>query len=401
MILIPVSSVLADYSVVTDFPGGNAQVEVSGDTVSIKPDLRDTPTAWFYWYVAVKGAEGKKLTFEVDPKFIGARGPGVSVDGGKTWKWMGLDTVKIEETEGQGGKVEKEGTFSYTFGPQDKDVRFSVGMPYVPEDLTRFLSAYKDNPFVQQKVLTKSRKDRDVPLLIFSNPDRKAPYAVAITARNHACEMMGSYVLEGIMEGILADDAQGKWLRDNVDFFIVPFADYDGVEDGDQGKNRGPHDHNRDYGEETIYPEVAAIKQQLPVWSAGRPLVFFDLHDPALKGEYFETLFFLENLKESLNAPLERFMTLLDKDSQGLIRANPNMIMKHGTGYNRKTSEDGPPLHASGWAGQLPNAILASTMELAYATAGGFEVNAESARELGRDMAWALAAFLQESPKPQ
>lgn len=400
MTLLPLATALADYSVVSDFPGGNAKIEVECDTVHIAPDLRDTPQSWFYWYFAVRGAEGKTLTFEVNPKFIGARGPGVSVDGGKTWKWMGLDVVQMEEKEGQGGKVEKEGKFSYTFGAQDKDVRFSVGMPYVPENLTRFLSAHKGNPFLQQKVLTKSRKGRDVPLLIFSNPDRKAPYAVAITARNHACEMMGSYVLEGIMTGILADDAQGKWLRDNVDFFIVPFADYDGVEDGDQGKNRAPHDHNRDYGNETIYPEVAAIKEQLPAWSAGRPLVFLDLHDPALKGEYFETLFFLENLNESLNPNLARFVSLIERDGQGPIAMTSNVIMKHGTGYNRKTAQEGPPLHASGWGGQLPNAILATTMELAYANASGFEVNAESARELGHDMAWALVPFLQETKKP-
>lgn len=396
MILLPLSSVLADYSVTADFPGGNAMIEQSGeDTIRITPDLRDTTTAWFYWYFAVKGAEGKTLHFEVNrvagESSMGARGPGVSVDEGKTWKWLGSDAYKEDE---------KKAEFSYTFGPQDKDVRFSVGMPYVPENLTRFLSNHKGNPFLQQKTLTKSNKGRDVPLLIFSNPTRKAPYAVAITARNHACEMMGSYLLEGIMEGILADDAQGKWLRDNVDFFIVPFADYDGVADGDQGKNRAPHDHNRDYGNETIYPEIVAIKEQLPAWSAGRPLVFIDLHDPALKGEYFETLFFLENLNESLNAPLERFVKLVERDSQGLIRVNPNMIMKHGTGYNRKTSEDGPPLHASGWAGQLPNAILSTTVELAYANVSGYEVNANSARELGRDMAWALAPFLQESKKP-
>ena len=396
MILLPLSSALADYSVTTDFPGGNAMIEQSGeDTIRITPDLRDTTTAWFYWYVAVKGAEGKTLHFEVQrvagESSMGARGPGVSVDGGKTWKWLGSDAFKEDD---------KKAEFSYTFGPQDKDVRFSVGMPYVPENLTQFLSAHEGNPFLQQKVLTKSSKGRDVPLLIFSNPARKAPYTVAITARNHACEMMGSYVLEGIMEGILAEDAQGKWLRDNVDFFVVPFADYDGVADGDQGKNRAPHDHNRDYGDETIYPEIAAIKAQLPAWSAGRPLVFFDLHDPALKGEYFETLFFLENLNESLNAPLERFVSLVERDGQGLIRVSPNMIMKHGTGYNKKTSEDGPPLHASGWAGQLPNAILSTTVELAYANVGGYEVTAESARELGRDMAWALVPFLQESKKP-
>jgi hypothetical protein len=59
---------------------------------------------------------------------------------------------------------------------------------------------------------------------------------------------MASYSLEGLMEGILAGDDVGRWLAGHVEFLVVPFVDKDGVEEGDQGKNRRPHDHNRDYG---------------------------------------------------------------------------------------------------------------------------------------------------------
>ena len=42
----------------------------------------------------------------------------------------------------------------------------------------------------------------------------------------------------------------------------VPFVDYDGVVDGDQGKYRLPRDHECDYGRDVppIYPETAAIR---------------------------------------------------------------------------------------------------------------------------------------------
>lgn len=384
MTLISIATASAEFSVTTDFPGGNAIVESAGeDSVRIAPDQRDNAKPWFYWNFAVKGAAGKTIHFKLDPKWIGVKGPAVSADGGKTWKWLGKDVVE-------------EDGFSHSFGPQDQDVRFSVGMPYVGESLKRFVDAHGQDAFLRQKVLIKSRKGRDVPLIELTNPSRKAPYAVAITARNHCCEMMGSYLLEGIMEGILADDAQGKWLRDNVDFFIVPFADNDGVEDGDQGKNRAPHDHNRDYGDETIYSEVAAIKEQLPAWSAGRPLVFFDLHDPYLKGDVHETLQFLASPNPDHAESLTRFKELVERDSQGTIGLQNSRIMKRGTGYNNIKDSGGKFPHASGWAGTLPNAILAGTVELAYANAGGYEVNADSARELGRDMAWGLQAYLKE-----
>ena len=82
---------------------------------------------------------------------------------------------------------------------------------------------------------------------------------------------------------LLSDTEDGRWFRSHGDFFIVPFVDKDGVEDGDQGKNRRPHDHNRDY-KLRIYPEVRAITERLPAWSDSKPLFFLDMHCPWLRG---------------------------------------------------------------------------------------------------------------------
>lgn len=382
MILFSISAAPGEFSIDTQFPGGNALVDIEGDTVRIAPDNRDSKP-WFYWSFAVKDAGGKTLNFVLKPNHVGVHGPGVSTDGGVTWKWLGAGAVK-------------DGAFSYTFPAGANDVRFSVGMPYVQSSFDRLIAGLKGNPFMKVDTLTKSRKDRTVPLLLLSNPGRKAPYAVALTARHHCCEMMGSYVLEGIIQGVLAEDERGKWLRDNVDFFIVPFSDFDGVEDGDQGKNRAPHDHNRDYGDDTIYPEVAAIKERLPAWADGRPLVFFDIHDPALAGDIHEIIQFLAGESPEQEARLAEFAAFLDRDQQGTILFRKKMIMKFGTAYNKLDST--PPNHAAGWARTLPNCILGSTLEMPYANASNHEVNAESAREFGRDTAWALKAFLQEIP---
>lgn len=383
--LIPSIPYSLAYEIDTHFPGGNAVVAgTEGDTVTLTPDNRDSKP-WFYWYFAVKGAAGKTLNFVFKPVHIGARGPAVSTDGGLTWKWMGVDAAK-------------DGTFSYSFPSGANDVRFSVGMPYVLSDFRRLLSSYQGNPNIRLETLAKSRKDRDTPLLLIGAPNRKAKYTVAVTARHHACEMMASYVMEGIIQGILAEDERGRWLRDNVDFFFVPFVDMDGVEDGDQGKNRDPHDHNRDYSE-TIYPEVQAIKERLPAWTAGRPLAFFDIHDPALKADIHEKIQFLAGEQPAQGANLERFATLLERDQQGTILFRRTMIMKFGTVYNNLS--EAPPPHAAGWARTLPNCVLASSIEMPYSNASGYEVNAESAREFGRDIAWALAAFFQEEPTPQ
>ena len=54
-------------------------------------------------------------------------------------------------------------------------------------------------------------------------------YRVLLTTRHHARESMGSYVVEGILETILAGGEDGRWLRDHVEFMAVPFMDKDGL----------------------------------------------------------------------------------------------------------------------------------------------------------------------------
>jgi len=217
-----------------DFPGGNIIVDgVEGDTVAIHQDLRDTEGDWFYWYFRVRGAAGRTLTFQFTRgNVIGVRGPAVSTNGGKTWFWLGSESVT-------------DASFRYAFPEDAEEVRFCFAMPYLETNLREFLERRAGNPHLKVDVLCRSRKGREVELLHLGRLDGRCDHRVLLTCRHHACEMMASYSLEGIMEEVLADTEEGRWLREHVEFLVVPFVDKDGVEDGDQGKNRRPHDHNR------------------------------------------------------------------------------------------------------------------------------------------------------------
>lgn len=73
----------------------------------------------------------------------------------------------------------------------------------------------------------------------------------------------------------------------------VPFVDYDGIVDGDQGKRRMPHDHNVDYGQnESIYPETAAIKEYANKNGCNYG---FDFHSPWHKGGENDNIFIVRN----------------------------------------------------------------------------------------------------------
>ncbi|MEQ1852363.1 MAG: zinc carboxypeptidase, partial [Chthoniobacteraceae bacterium] len=58
--------------------------------------------------------------------------------------------------------------------------------------------------------------------------------------------------------------------------------DVDNVATGNGGKEAKPRDHNRDWDDTPVYPEVAAAQQRLrELAAAGRLDVFLDLHNPA------------------------------------------------------------------------------------------------------------------------
>lgn len=225
------------------FPGGNIVVEESrGDTIRLHQDLRDTEQDWFYWCFRVRGAEGKTLHFEFTrSRALSDRGPAISLDEGATWRWLGADS-------------RHENTFAYSFPQDAPEVRLSYGMPYQESNWRRFVNSLAGNPYLSLHSLCTTPKQRPVEFVLLGCPDAEPLHQVAITCRHHCCEMMASYALEGLIQWVATDsDPDARWLRERVQFIIVPFVDLDGVEDGDQGKNRRPHDHGRDYEGASIF----------------------------------------------------------------------------------------------------------------------------------------------------
>src|SRR5262249_3678602 len=148
--------------------------------------------------------------------------------------------------------------------------------------------------------------------------------------------------------------------------FIVPMVDKDGVEDGDQGKNRKPHDHNRDYTGESIYPSVAAIREKLPKWSAGKLRFAMDMHCPAVRGPTHETVYLVGGPDEKIWAEVSEFGKTLEAVQTGPIVYRTKNNMPFGEGWNNKKNYAvGKPF--SHFAAELPGVRVATTIEVAYA----------------------------------
>lgn len=273
----------------SDFIGGNIIVEKQdGDTVYLLPDLRDSTENWFYWAFCVSGAKGETVTFDFcDKNVIGYYGPAVSSDF-KNWEWL--------------GKTDERSRFAYTFAGNEP-IYFAHNMPYLPEKFFRFC----DENNLKPETLCISEKGREVPCLKFGSGEKN----IILTSRHHACESTGTYVLQGVLTELINE------MPRDISVLCVPFVDYDGVVDGDQGKARAPHDHNRDYLPEPIYATTRAIKD-----FADKNGVFmaFDFHSPWHMYGRNDAVFIVHNDfndREEVQAFSELFKKYSDADTLG------------------------------------------------------------------------------------
>lgn len=370
-----------------DYPGGNIVVEgIEGDAVRLRPDLRDTTTWWFYWNFRVRGAAGRTVSFVFSGQNpIGVRGPAVSTDSGKSWAWLGTETVKA-------------GSFRYTFAADCTEARFAFTCPYLEADLLEFLATHDAGGLIETGELCTSARGRRVEWLQAGAPSGDARYRAALFCRHHACEAMASFVLEGVFEAVVSDTPHGRWLREHARILAVPFVDKDGVEQGDQGKNRAPHDHNRDYIESSIYPEVRAIREFVPPWSGGNLTIGLDLHCPWIRGGAGspgdnEQVFFVGGPDQESWARAQVLASMLESVQSGPIVYSPKYDMPHGVGWNTGTG------NCSQWLAGLAGEPAAATIEIPYASAGGTTVTPATARLFGHDLARAMQKYLDEKTR--
>lgn len=361
------------------FPGGNVIVEgIEGDDVRIHQDLRDTQGDWFYWCFRVRGAAGRMLTFHFTrSNVIGVRGPAASTDGGKSWRWLGKESVAGS-------------SFRYAFPPDAGDVRFCFGMPYLQANLEEFLRRHQGSPFLKAETLCRSERGRPVELLRAGRLDGKAEHRVLLTSRHHCCEMMATYSLEGLLETVLAGD-EGEWLRRHVEFAAVPFVDKDGAEEGDQGKNRRPHDHNRDYGPEPRYAAVRAVKE---LGARFHPEIALDLHCPHIRGDYNEHIYFVGGPDQENWARVGELAKILEETQTGPLPYRAAGNLPYGKAWNTNSNENGG-ISFGRWAAGLPGMRVAGSIEIPYANVRGQEVTADSARAFGKDLARAIGEYLK------
>ena len=369
----------AEVQVHTDHAGGNGVIEaMEPGQVRLRPDLRDTRPDWFYWNIRVTGAEGTTLRFQFPADVFGPLGPAISRDDGATWSWLGREAVR-------------ENGFAVDFASTEGAVRLAFCIPYTGADLERFLHERRDHGALRVETLCRSRGGRPVPRLRVGAVEREPRQRVLLVARHHACESMASFTLEGVIDEILGESPEGRWLRSEVEFLIVPLMDRDGVEAGDQGKLRQPHDHWEDYAPPGLYAETRALREFVPGWGGDRLRLALDVHCPS---RLDQELYFAATGRAEVHQKLARLAVDLEQVPGREVPFRKESTLAFGKGWNT-AAYYGPRVCFMNWAEGLPGSPAAGTLEVPYARTGETVMTPAVARQLGRDLARAMQRYLQ------
>ena len=263
----------------TDFPGGNGvlldQAERPGaPTVRFAAEARNCPqTMWFHFRLGGLAGRGVRVVLANPEQALG--GPDWSANAlvhrppGGSW----ARTDPPERLECAGGRIE----WAWTIDNDDDDeIEVAHCYPYQPADLAATLGEL-DGAFAATMIgLTLAGRQ----LLRLQNrvPQPGEP-AVFLTARAHAGETPGSWVLDGLLRRV-ADDAP---LRNRLAWWAVPFLNLDDVVEGSYGKDPHPVDCNRSFGPGSPRrPEAGAVIADVRrLLDRTRIGLYCDIHAPS------------------------------------------------------------------------------------------------------------------------
>ncbi len=349
-----------------DFEGANIIIDgldEAAKTASVRQDIRDSGEWWFFWrFRASSDIDATYRFVFTDGGIVSRFGPAIK-KGEEDWHFE--PEVFRSHTE-----------FEYTF-KANEEVDFSFCIPYLSEDFDKFAKEKGLEP----KHLCTTERGRENFYYRIGNPEKDL---LVFTCRHHACEAEAEFVLEGLLTQIIESNS---CLKEMFDILIVPFMDLDGVQDGDQGKSRLPHDHNRDYIDEPIYASVRALYQLTEGKKIANAL---DLHCPARWGGSHNYVSITGN--PSPRYEQERiFSTLLVKNAKDCtIPYDPKNDLLFGMGWNCVPNQP----NSTNWFTRK-GAKLAFTFEIPFFGEREIPYGQDELRDFGKCVAVALEEYVK------
>ena len=190
-------------------------------------------------------------------------------DDGKSWRTVPTDSLP-------GNRVQLRVTMA---GPELYVARIE---PYRLSDLERLLDRIRSNRLVRIESIGQTAGGRRLEIVRIGDP--AAPHRVFVRARAHPWEAGGNWVVQGLIERLLADDEEVRGFLRVYNVSVLPMANKDGVARGGTRFNLRGMDLNRNWdkpADPELSPENAAVERWLErEISAGRkPQLALELHN--------------------------------------------------------------------------------------------------------------------------
>jgi Zinc carboxypeptidase/Cytosolic carboxypeptidase N-terminal domain len=384
--LLPPQDSPAPLRVVSDFPGGSAQVDaVEQERRLVKIQPADRPgRGWrCWWYFRLEGVRpGETVTVEVEGNdFTLPERAAFSADG-KTWRQTAAGEISGKHA-------------SYRQAVEGSTAWFAWGPPYLLADAQAAVrKAAKACPGSEVFTLCASRDGHAVPAVRFgpAAPD-PARFGLWIQARQHAWESGGSWIAQGFLDWLASDAAEAKALRERCSITVVPIMDVDNVQRGAGGKQQTPHDHNRDWMAEPQHPEVkAAMERLLELDRAGAFDVFLDLHNPSAGEKHPYFYLPAPEIRKELGRRNEERLVAAARDRFTAPLSLAEKMKISGPAYDK----DWKQISNCWIAMNLKEHVIGSTLETPWNTAAS---TVEGYAVVGRELGEALERYLRESPR--
>lgn len=385
----------AEIRVSTDFEGGNAEVvslDQNTKTLRIMPKLHEGRGWPCWWYFRLDGLTlGETITLEVQAQTQPFSGDQVLAAAWCQPKHAWLSSDGETWTASDEGARNADKVMSYKLTPTSETLRLAWGPPFVPADAEKLLTEIAAKlPESKRFELAKTRGGQPVNGIRIG--DENAPHQLWVGSRQHAWEAGGSQVGRGFIRWYASDEA--KALRAKTCLHYIPIMDVDNATLGAGGKEALPRDHNRDWADEPIYPEVAAAQRMLREIHAKHGLdAYIDLHNPgAGDGIFFFGPFSFERMTGLQQRNYQRW---IDLAAANITQPVPVLSKYRFASY--VTTEEERGRISSGWVrNHTGDSTISVTLETGWNSP---LMSVEGYSNIGAGLGRALAAYVEENPR--
>ncbi len=390
-------------AVSTDFPGGSGAVQsidAAAGVVHIQPAFQKGRGWPCWWYLRLDGLQvGRPLTLKVSAYPRPYRYQRVL---SPSWSQPERAMISSDNTAWvHTPRRRSEGRVAvYRFPATAETMWVAWGPPFLPSHaeslLKRVASASAEAELFELAMTRGGRPVRGI-RLGGGTQGQPARFGVWVQARQHAWEAGSSWVGRGFIEWAAGDSPAAVQLRRSAAIHYVPIMDVDNVAAGAGGKEAVPRDHNRDWSDQAIYPEVVAAQTKiLELDQSGRLDVFIDLHNPGPSEQrpYFFGPMDLGDLPAIQQRNHRRWLAICRDTISGPMPLEP--LYKFATYV--KTAEERNRMSANWVRTHTGHHLLATTLETAWNTPNSTQ---EGYMAVGRQLAQSVARYLEKDPRRQ